>query len=281
MTVTKLILASMMVISMLGSRALAADGTENGILLEERNFVLVRDVNRESLAIRGDAFSDFSFDEETLSASFVVDGPLLGIGSRRVMGKGIRRIAWEPASGGTLISLQFANAPEHQVLSTMGGTQARPNTQQVLASFSFDPEDYSKRTVLGKRRNRSGEEIAADQQYGGYKLPEFPDGKYSDARVTLKVVNGDFRDILWYMSEIGNVSIVLDPYWGDEPTGASRPPGGGVDPGNPGVDPGTDFVPGLIRNGVGGLTLNFEDVPFAEALDLILMSVGLVKVDIY
>jgi hypothetical protein len=53
-----------------------------------------------------------------------------------------------------------------------------------------------------------------------------------------------------------------------------------VDPGNPGIDPGDGFTPGLIRNGVGNLTLNFIDVPFAEALDLILMSVGLVKVDL-
>ena len=56
-----------------------------------------------------------------------------------------------------------------------------------------------------------------------------------------------------------------------------RPPGGGVDPG---TDPGDGFTPGLIRNGVGQLTLNFDNVPFSEALDLILMSVGLVKVDI-
>ena len=276
-----LILVSALAFYAMSGWALAADAASDGIVLEEKNIMLVRDLNRESLAIRGTTYSDYTYDEEELSASFVVDGPLLGIGSRRVMGKGIRRISWEPAEGGTLVNLQFAHQPVHYVMNAMGGTQARPNIPQVLASFSFDPQDYSKRTMFGKRHQRSDEEIARDQQYGGYELPGFPDGKYSDARVTLKVVNGDFRDILWYMSEIGNISIVLDPYWGDEPTGSRRPPGGGVDPGNPGIEPGDDFIPGLIRNGVGQLTLNFEDVPFGEALDLILMAVGLVKVDLY
>lgn len=279
MSVSRIFVCCALALSLLGGWALAADG-DDGVVLEEKNFLLVREMNRESLSIRGTSYSDYTFDDEQLSASFIVDGPLLGLGSRRVMGKGIRRIDWEPAPGGTLVSLQFAHEPVQHVLNAMGGTQLRPNLQQVLASFSFDEKDFSKRTVLGKRRNRSDEELERDSQYGDYELPAFPDGKYSDARVTLQVVNGDFRDILWYMSEIGNISIVLDPYWGDEPTGSRRPPGGGVDPGNPGIDPGDGFTPGLIRNGVGQLTLNFVDVPFAEALDLILMSVGLVKVDL-
>ncbi|MEZ5337751.1 MAG: hypothetical protein R3F46_05755 [bacterium] len=251
---------------------------EDGVIFDSDNISLVREHNMESLAIRADAYSEFSLDEEKASASFVVSGPLLGIGSERIMGKGLRRISWEPAEGGTRFNLQFANLPEYHVLNAMGGTQLHPNVPQVLASFSFDPEKFRKRTLMGVRRERSDEEIARDSQYGDYDLPGFPDTEYSDARVTLKVVNGDFREILWYMSEIGNVSIMLDPYWGDEPTGSKRPPGGGVDPG---TDPGDGFTPGLIRNGVGQLTLNFDNVPFSEALDLILMSVGLVKVDVY
>lgn len=267
-----------LVAAMLYALPAAAAEPEDGIIIEERNIVLVRDRNIESLAIRGEEYSDFVFDEEELTASFVVGGPLLGVGSERVMGHGIRHITWEPAENGTLVNVQFANLPEYHVLNAMGGTEVRPNVPQVLASFSYDPEDYRKRTILGKRRDRSEAEIERDSRHGDYQLPDFPDSRLSDARVTLRVVNGDFREVLWYMSEIGNVSIILDPYWGDEPHGAKRPPGGGVDPG---FDPGDGFTPGLIRNGVGQLTLNFEDVPFAEALDLILMSVGLVKAEIY
>lgn len=252
---------------------------EDGVVLEEKNIVVIREQNMESLAIRGDAYEDFSIDEEELSASFVVSGPLLGIGSERIMGKGIRQISWEPDERGTRVHVQFANLPERHIMNAMGGTEFRPQVPQVLASFSYDPDEYRKRTILGKRRSRSNEEIERDTRHGDYKLPEFPDSEYSDARVTLNIVNADFREVLWFMSQIGNVSIMLDPYWGDEPHGAKRPPGGGVDPGVGGDDDG--FTPGLIRNGVGGLTLNFEDVPFSQALDLILMSVGLVKVDVY
>ncbi|MCB1219502.1 MAG: hypothetical protein H7A35_02345 [Planctomycetales bacterium] len=269
---------SLLLLGLLLLAAPAAAAQEEGVVIEEKNLVMLRHDNLESIAFRGDNYSDFQFDEDELTASFVVSGPLLGLGSERVMGKGIRQISWEPAREGTLVSLKFASEPQWHVLNAMGGTELRPNVPQVLASFSYDPEEFRPRTVLGKRHRRSDEEIARDKMHGDYELPGFPDSEYSDARVTLKVVNGDFREILWYMSQIGNVSIVLDPYWGDEPTGAKRPPGGGVDPG---TDPGDGFVPGLIRNGVGQLTLNFDNVPFSEALDLILMSVGLVKVDIY
>jgi hypothetical protein len=104
----------------------------------------------------------------------------------------------------------------------------------------------------------------------------------------LKVRNVDFRDVLWLMSDIGGITIVLDPYWDDEPTGSRRQVGGGASGdggggagGGGGFGTGGSPPPFAPREGTGRLTLNFQEVPFDQALDLILMTVGLVKVDIY
>ncbi len=164
----------------------------------------------------------------------------------------------------------------------------RPGVPQVVAGFYFNPAEAQSRPypVLGSRK--PGSSSAASDPHGGYELPELPESKYSDALVNLSVRNTDFRDVLWLMSEIGNVSIVLDPYWADEPTGSRREVGGGVDPGGgggseggPGYRPAGQFNPAAPREGTGNLSLNFKDVPFDLALDLVIMSVGLVKVDIY
>ena len=81
---------------------------------------------------------------------------------------------------------------------------------------------------------------------------------------------------------------MLDPYWDQEPTGSRRPVGGGAggdggggSGGGPGYRPGGVFLPSFPSSGGGDLSLNFYEVPFDTALDLILMSVGLVKVDIW
>ena len=121
---------------------------------------------------------------------------------------------------------------------------------------------------------------------GNYELPEMAPVKYSDALVTLNVNGVDFRDVLWFLSEVGNVSIMLDPYWADEPTGNGRPVGAGADPapGGGGDEPGFrgagGFVPGMMREGTGNLSLNFENVPFDRALELVVMAAGLVMVEI-
>jgi hypothetical protein len=156
----------------------------------------------------------------------------------------------------------------------------------VIVGFTFeDGADGHGYPVVGTQRPRHAED---EDVYGSYQLPKFPKVRYSDALVTLRVRNVDFRDVLWLMSEIGGVSIVLDPYWADEPTGSRRPPGGGADPGaggggesGPGFRGAGDYIPAAPREGTGLLSLNFEDVPFDLALDLIIMSVGLVKVDIW
>ena len=62
---------------------------------------------------------------------------------------------------------------------------------------------------------------------GEYRLPAFETKyRFSDIRVNLNLNGADFREVLMFMSEISGVSIILDPYWSDEPTGGRRRPGG-------------------------------------------------------
>lgn len=246
---------------------------------------IARSGGNETCALPGGGFEDLEIDDQR--ATFTLLGPALPEGSKRVAGGGISRVQWEPLEEDTRVTIEFAKPPSYHMLNAVSGTEARPQTPQVVAGFGFDSTDSQHRAppVLG------GDQSAAEHQedpYGSYKLPEFRPVKYSDALVTLNVRNTDFRDVLWLMSQIGNISIVLDPYWADEPTGGPREPGGGVDPGSdggggggPGYRPGGDFVPQVPREGTGRLTLSFDAVPFDLALELIVMSVGLYKVDIY
>jgi len=258
----------------------------DGVIVQEPELVVQRQGNIETCALPGDGYRAFSVDDN--SASFLVEERLLPAGHKRIAGHGIQRVSWEPVAGDTLVTVEFKAPPSFTLINAVDGTELRPTTPQVIAGFGFEPKaetGYSY-PVLGSRK--PGQHVEEDA-HGAYKLPELPPVKYSDALVTLKVENVDFRDVLWLMSEIGNVSIMLDPYWADEPTGSTRPPGAGADPGSGsgGGDGGGgfrgagDFIPFAPRTGTGRLSLNFIDVPFDTALELILMSVGLVKVDIY
>jgi hypothetical protein len=248
--------------------------------------VVVRLGLSETCAWPGSGYSSFVVEDDT--ASFVLAGQQLPAGHQRVLGRGITEVSWEPAADGTRVTIQFASVPTHSIINAVAGTEIRPYTPQVIAGFGFSAErQRGSYPVMGSKAPRH---TAEGDEHGRYKLPPFPSAKYSDALVTLRVENVDFRDVLWLMSEIGNVSIVLDPYWADEPTGMPRPVGGGAtgDGGGEGGGEGGggfrgagDFVPPVPRSGTGRLTLNFENVPFDTALELILMSVGLVKVDIY
>jgi len=263
--------------------ALAAD---DGTVLSKPELVVTRHGADETLAMPAGGYRDFSVAEQ--EASFVLTGQSLPAGSAHVMGHGISRVSWEPQGADTLVKVQLASAPLSSLINAVAATEERPQTPQVIAGFIFDAasQKSGRHPVVGSYGRSS--DSAPEDQYGNYKLPALRKVKYSDVLVTLEVHNVDFRDVLWLLSEIGNVSIMLDPYWASEPTGTRRPPGAGADPsaggeggGEPGFRDGGGFIPTPPREGTGLLTLNFRGVPFDQALDLIIMSAGLVKVDIW
>jgi hypothetical protein len=259
------------------------------VVVDRPELMIVRNGVDQSLYIPGEAYSEVEYGET--GATFRLVGGPEGSGSQRVMGEGISRVSWQPADDGegTLVEVQFTTAPASSIINAIPGSEMRPYMPQVVAGFYFNPAESPAKPypVLGSRK--PGGHASGPDPHGEYKLPRLPESRYSDALVNLSVRNVDFRDVLWLMSEIGNVSIVLDPYWADEPTGSRRTVGGGADPGAGGGsgDGGAgyrgagDFVPAAPREGTGNLSLNFKDVPFDLALDLVIMSVGLVKVDIY
>jgi len=256
------------------------------IVVDLPELVVTRGGASETCALPGTGYRDLTIDEQ--SATLTVTGYELPAGHKRVAGHGVRRVSWQPLEGETAVTIEFAQPPAYSVVNAVAGTEHRRQTPQVIVGFGFDsvPGDRHTSPVLGSRR--PCQQVESGDEYGSYDLPDFPPVRYSDALVTLRVENVDFRDVLWLMSEIGGVSIVLDPYWADEPTGGPRTPGGGADPGSggggdvdPGFRPGGGFLPGVPRSGTGDLTLNFDNVPFDLALDLILMSVGLYKIDVY
>lgn len=263
---------------------MSAASAADGVIVAEPELTMMRSVGNETCAMPGSGYENLVINDE--SATFTLTEHELAAGSKRIGGNGIRRVSWEPAAGDTLVTIEFAQPPSYHMFNVVSGTEFRPQTPQVIAGFGFDISDAASHVqpVMGAHKPRADYD---DDQYGSYELPDFAPVKYSDALVTLNVHNVDFRDVIWLMSQIGNVSIVLDPYWADEPTGGPRPPGGGADPGSgggsggSGFRPGGEFLPNVPREGTGRLTLNFKAVPFDTALELVLMSVGLYKVDIY
>lgn len=260
-------------------------GAADGVLLSTAEAVVLKHGLNESLSIPGTGYRDLVITEET--ATFVVEqGP--AVSQRfRVRAAQISEVALDPQAGGCQVTLRFRTAPVYSVLNAVEETEWSPGVAQVIAGFGFAPESADKRAYPVVGGYKHGTADVPRDTAGTYKLPRFPEPKYSDALVSLKVTNTDFRDVLWLMSEIGNVSIMLDPYWQDEPTGSRRPPGGGASGENPGGGSGDgfrdagSFNPIVPREGTGRLTLDFKDVPFDLALDLILQAVGLVKVDIW
>jgi hypothetical protein len=121
--------------------------------------------------------------------------------------------------------------------------------------------------------------------YGQYTLPEFPDmeQQLSDVRINLDASQGfNLYQFLMYLSQISGISIIIDPYWFDDPTG-NRPwrepldPGlGGDEDGGPGFRPGDIFDP--VAGGAGTVVGNFDNMPFDQALNMVLSTHGLVKV---
>ena len=281
----RLVLCTMISCCLTMAAGYAADG-EAVVVLDDQFVQVTRLNGLESCAFTASSYSGFEVADNT--ASMTLEGAVAEAGSRRVAGRGVKRISWEPVADGVSVELEFATAPEYQVINAIPGSLDQPGVSQVVAAFSF-PEADERRgyPVMGTGADTA--RLEREDEHGTYELPKFPPVKYSDALVTLNVRNTDFRDVLWLLSEIGGVSIILDPYWDQEPTGSTRPPGGpggntgggGSGDFGGGFRPGGEFSPIVPRNGTGNLTLNFVDVPFDTALELVLMATGLVKADVY
>lgn len=116
-----------------------------------------------------------------------------------------------------------------------------------------------------------------DDPYGGLYFADFlPGGNVlSDVRVTLPAMNGmNLYQVLDYLSEISGISLIIDPYAFDEPTGSQRPPKVPEMPEQNTDQPGFRSAQVFQPQFPGGGTVvgNFIDVPFDTALRLILQT---------
>ena len=110
-----------------------------------------------------------------------------------------------------------------------------------------------------------------------------PDYRYlksqlSDVLVDLNAAQGlNLYATLMLLSEISGVSIIIDPYIADEPTGSRRnrkiePPGSGNESGGQGFREASRFDPSFLQGGTRTVLGNLSNVPFELALDIILES---------
>ena len=267
---------------------------EDKVLLRSPELVVQHGPSSETCAFPAAGYSAFKLDG--LTATFTLEGQALPAGSRKLAGGGISQVSWTPGDKSTQVTVNFATAPDSTLLNAVPGTKDRPQTAQVLAGFLFKAgtladERHGPQSMLGSHDAEDTVPASerSDRQPGTYKIPEFPTTHYSDALVTLKVQNADFRDILFLMGRIGNVSIMLDPYYNDPPTGSKRSDKSGGSGGQgqgSGTQGGGNGLPGrgpgqIPQDNTGFVTLNFKDIPFDQALDLLLQSSGLVKADVY
>jgi hypothetical protein len=155
-----------------------------------------------------------------------------------------------------------------------GESGAVPSVQEVLAANARD------------NAHRYGDNArSAGDAYGTYELPGFEgeEEQLSDVRVNLEAAGGfNLRGFLMFLSQISGISIIIDPYWVQPPTGiTNRQP---MDPGElpggqggPGFRPANIFDPPLGTGG-GSVMGRFDNVPFDVALDLVLDTHNLEKV---
>jgi hypothetical protein len=165
-------------------------------------------------------------------------------------------------------------APQQMAGPTgLGGEQQDvPSVEQVLTMAREDAMRYGKDA---SKRN---------DQFGTYEIKpmEGTEGQLSDVRVNLSAAGGySLYQFLMFLSSISGISIIIDPYWLDEPFGtvsrAPKDPGFlPSDGGGPGFRPSNIFDPQL--NATGTVRGNFDNVPFDQALDLVLSTHMLEKV---
>lgn len=164
-------------------------------------------------------------------------------------------------------------------------SRANPDTLATQPTFSQVWEANKPKLKLASpsKKRSSGRGGVRSDPYAGLYVKEEPRkssgrGLLSDIRVSLPAMNGlHLYDVLHYLSMISGISIIIDPYTFDDPTGMRRDPlppdSDGEDNSGPGfrsagVFNPTDFRPGTVMG-------NFDNVPFDTALRLILETHGL------
>jgi len=153
-----------------------------------------------------------------------------------------------------------ADGLENQTLSSSMGT--RPDAEKD-SGVGIADNDYP---PIAKQSSRP------DYRYLKSQL--------SDVLVDLNAAQGlNLYATLMLLSEISGVSIIIDPYITDEPTGSRRgrkiePPGSGGEGQGPseGFRDASRFEPSLLQGGSRTIVGNLRSVPFELALDIILES---------
>ncbi len=247
--------------------------------------------NTDTSAVAADPLAGVPVVDLSTSDPSQVLGMLAGLGLLNAKGSAqITTEEWgelvvSPA-GQSLVNWTDATPPGELLVS---GTPAQIAT--LLAEAS--PAQVAAQLTLGQYWASSQPRVRARTQAGGagadtrsrlrddpyngiYFTETMPGGgRLSDIRVTLNATGGlNLFDVLNYLSNISGISIVIDPYTFNEPTGQNRPPlppdGSGSGDGGPGFRSASEFDPGLQRTGT--VRGNFVNVPFDEVLSTILST---------
>jgi hypothetical protein len=148
-----------------------------------------------------------------------------------------------------------------------------------LAGLGDYWEDNKPRARSSSYRNGSSTDTRRrlkDDPHSGLYYDGFSpqNSQLSDIRVTLQAPGGmNLYDVINYLSEISGISIIIDPYAFEEPTGGPRDPKVPEPPlaaaGGPGFRGADEFLPQGGSRG-GTFVGNLINVPFDTALGMIL-----------
>ncbi len=288
-----LIVTIVAAVALLATASFAARDSARTTIIPGKAVMMSRQ-GLDCLYFAGSEYSDVT--ETKLKVRFRVKGLAVDEPVRKLLdGYWAQRIEITPAEGGAEVAVSRSLAGGTFGLSEAPTSDALPDRENVILVITQGTDEPLK--------GSASRAIATDEDYprmgvgggyaeGDYRLPPFETKyRYSDILVNLNLNGADFREVLMFMSEISGVTIILDPYWSDDPTGGRRRPGG---PGSgelppppasatlPGEFRGADVFQATIpREGIGSLTMNLENVPFDLALDLILTAVNLEKIVIW
>lgn len=178
--------------------------------------------------------------------------------------------------------LYLAGTPEQIASFLARGDEQLLSRQPTLTQFwaANQPKAKHAPTLGGAGGSAMTPRQDRDDPFAGlYYASSMPGGgQLSDIRVTLPAMSGmNLYDVLSYLSLISGISLMIDPYTFDEPTGGRREPKVPEEPegteGGAGYRPADVFNPQLARPGT--VIGNFVNVPFDLALQLILETHGL------
>jgi len=280
-------------VALLATASFAARDAAKTTIIPGKAVMLSRQ-GLDCLYFAGSEYTDVT--ETRLKVRFRVEGLAVDEPVRKLLdGYWAQRIVITPAEGGANVTVSRSLAGGTFGLSEAPMSDALPDRENVILIITQGTDeplkgDPSRSIATDEDYPRMG--VGGGYAEGKYRLPPFDTKyKYSDILVSLNLQGADFREVLMFMSEISGLTIMLDPYWDDDPTGGRRRPGG---PGSAELPPPPESttLPGefrgagvfqatIPREGIGSLTMNLVNVPFDLALDLILTSVNLKKIVIW